>query len=1003
MLLLLLACAAPPEGLRLTPAGDGPVVRVDFDAEPLADIPYPNNMATRPDLTSLTGRRLNVETHTETRVEEEARHNINTMNGFGVYAPITVGFEGRIDIDDFQARHKDDGRYGAARLDDDAIYVIDVTPGSPTYLQAVEVDIGEGRFPVKAARSDRYFTNDARADNPSVVFDTTDEDLNGNGALDWGEDTDNDGRLDVPNVWPPGGDPVEDLLTWYELASDTIIMRPVQPMREGTTYAVVITERVIGLETGEPVRSPWEYVNHLSQTEDLAHVEAALDTWGLGVDDVAFAWTFTTATHTQDLVQIRRGRDGLGPFASLAEDYPLGIEWAALVHDLPTGEDRYVMPPAPMVEALVDLGLFEEADGGIIVDDYTHFVGGVVGGSFTTPYFLVDRQDDEDESDNDEYFRVNHFTGEMDVEEQRVAFTCVIPKETEEHHAPFPVAIYGHGYGSTRLEVLGFGHALARLGIATCSNDHPGHGPSINPDELALAEALLEARGLGEFLDHISDSRYRDLNNDGVPDSGGDQWSADAFHTRDMVRQAAVDWMWLIGSLQQCGQGEMELEDGGSRMSCDWNDDGTPDIGGADSEFYIFGGSLGGINAGVAAGVIPEVTAWAPIVPGAGLVDVGTRTEIGGAVEAMVGRMMSPLFVGIPDEAGGLEILQIVNTVTDMDSLHVAYIPDFPANGRLVLENLDKGIRREGMIPVDGRFRIGIPADALDGVEKAYALDMDALQGFEAAIPDDNALLGDRLQLTIESEAGEVLYVLDTFEEDVLHEGVTFPAGSTLVALNEGLGHIRATPEMHRVARAFAGILEPGDPAAYAPYYMTGHPDLADVGGGKPINVLVIPSIGDPIVNVATGIALARSAGFIERDQPDDRYGMSQDQFLIDRGVVQGLEQYGPYTNSSGASILFDPDDLDGGVNVYEEPSDTPLRVTVETESGISGMRLPYARPQGTHSFGLPEPDLEFDVSTFIVFQVSSWFASGGQVLSDDPCLEDASCPWIPAIPDQEQ
>ena len=72
MLLLLLACAAPPDGLRLTPAGDGPMVRVDFDAEPLADIPYPNNMATRTDLTSATGRRLNVETHTETEVEEES-------------------------------------------------------------------------------------------------------------------------------------------------------------------------------------------------------------------------------------------------------------------------------------------------------------------------------------------------------------------------------------------------------------------------------------------------------------------------------------------------------------------------------------------------------------------------------------------------------------------------------------------------------------------------------------------------------------------------------------------------------------------------------------------------------------------------------------------------------------------------------------------------------------------------------------------------------------------
>ena len=520
MLLLLLACAGSPEGLRLTPGGDGPMVRVDFDAQPLADIPYPNNMATRPDPTSPTGKRLNVETHTETWVEEDARHKINTLNGFGVYAPITVGFDALIDIDDFEARHRLDSRYGAERFDDDAIYVIDVTPGSPGYLQPVELDIGEGRFPVKAVRTNRYFTNDSRSSDPSVVFDSTDEDLNGNGVLDWGEDTDNDGHLDSPNVWPPGGDPLEDLLTWYELESNTIIMRPLVPMREATTYAVVITERVVGLDTGAPAVSPWEYVNHLSQTEELRPLEQALPAFGLDLEDVAFAWTFTTGTQTEELVQIRRGRDGLGPFASLATDYPLGITEAHVVHDLPTGEDLYMMPPAPMVEALGDLGLFDNAEGGIIVEDYSYFVEGVVGGAFVTPYFLVDAEGD---GDSDEYFRVNTFTGEMDVESQRVAFTCIIPKETAEHQAPFPVAIYGHGYGSTRLEVLGFGHALARLGIATCSNDHPGHGPSINPDELELAQALLDARGLGPFLTHIEDSRYRDLDNDGAPDSGGDQ------------------------------------------------------------------------------------------------------------------------------------------------------------------------------------------------------------------------------------------------------------------------------------------------------------------------------------------------------------------------------------------------------------------------------------------------------------------------------------------------
>lgn len=993
MFLLLLACASSPEGLRLTPEGAGPMVRVDFDAEPLADIPYPNNMATRPDFTSPTGKRLNIETSTDTLVEEEARLKINHLTGFGVYSPITVGFEGRIDLDDFAARHKDDPRYGAARLDDDAVLVIDVDPKSPHYLQAVDLDIGEGRFPADAARTDRYFTNDSRAQDPSVVFEGTDEDLNGNGVLDWGEDTDNDGVLDKPNVWPEGGDPREDLLTWYELESNTLLMRPVVPLREKTTYAVVLTNRLVGMDNGEPVRSPWEYVNHLSQTEDLMALEQALPSYGLTVDDVAFAWTFTTGDQTGDLVNIQKGLHGEGPFARLHEDYPAFVSEAGQMQGMPGAEDVYRLPVDVLMDTLVELGLFDEDEAGPISDNYRNFADSVVGGVFVTPYFLVDKDGD---GDHEEWFELDPYSGAMTVAPQRVPFTCVIPKETETARAPFPVAIFGHGYGSSRFDLLGFAHAFSRMGIAACAMDFPGHGPTIDPEQLALVQAVLDARGLGQFLTHLQDSRYRDLNNDGVPDSGGDQWSADAFHTRDMVRQAAVDWMWMVEAFERCGETDMQLtgDGGGSRPSCDWDDDGLPDLG-AGSDIYLLGGSLGGIDAAVAAPVIPDVTAWSPIVPGAGLVDIGTRTEIGGAVEAMVGRMMSPLFVGIPTEDGGLRIDQIVNTVTDMKAMPVATLPSFPAGGRIVVTNLDNGLERLGLIPDDGRFRVGIAADALDALEKAKFTGMDDLQGFEKASVPDNEGLGDRITLSIQDADGNELYFIDTFETELLHEGVTYAAGSPLVALNEGLGHIRATPQMHRVARAFSAILEPGDPAAYGPYYLTGHPDL----DGEPLNILIVPSIGDTIVPVASGIALARGAGLIERGESDPRYGMSEDQFLVDRRVVQGLEQWGPYRDEAGSPILFDPDDLDDGVNVYGEPSDDPLRVTVQTSSGVSGLRLPYVKPTGQHGFGLPDPGLEFDINVFMVFQVASYFDSGGTELSDDACLATASCAWIPALP----
>ena len=137
--------------------------------------------------------------------------------------------------------------------------------------------------------------------------------------------------------------------------------------------------------------------------------------------------------------------------------------------------------------------------------------------------------------------------------------------------------------------------------------------------------------------------------------------------------------------------------------------------------------------------------------------------------------------------------------------------------------------------------------------------------------------------------------------------GVNYPAGSTLVAAAEGLGHIRATPEVRRIGFVFSAILEPGDPIAYARGFTE---EPLPGTNGQPRNVLVVPTPGVTFVNASTGVALARAAGWIPVEV-DPRYGMSIDQWLIDRKVIQGLEQYGPYTCANGEACLFDADDLD--------------------------------------------------------------------------------------------
>ena len=103
----------------------------------------------------------------------------------------------------------------------------------------------------------------------SLLFEEADEDVNGNGKLDEGEDTDYDGVLDKPNYLPGFAPEKEDikgrvnaLMTFYEAETNTLIARPMTPLRERTTYAVVVTSRIKDLN-GQPVGSPYQFINHL--------------------------------------------------------------------------------------------------------------------------------------------------------------------------------------------------------------------------------------------------------------------------------------------------------------------------------------------------------------------------------------------------------------------------------------------------------------------------------------------------------------------------------------------------------------------------------------------------------------------------------------------------------------------------------------------------------------------------------------------------------------------
>ncbi len=714
------ACAEPPKGLVATEAGDGPRVVFDFQRKPLPEIPLPNDLATRPDPSSPTGKRINASMVAPTEIEGTARRRIDELSGWGAYGFISVAFDAPIDMADLWRRHRDYRAGDGTDYDftNDAVFVIDVTPGSPTFGQAQRLDFGEGNFPALLRTPQQYWEHDPKTITRALALETYEEDWNGNGEMDPGEDLDLDGVLDHPNVHPAQDDdpttldPVRDLVSAYEYQSNTLMFKPITPLRERTTYAVVLTKRVQDFE-GNPVRSPFEYVNHTDQTDDLAPLGTALGTYGLSLDDVAFTWSFTTQDATGPLVAIRDGMYGAGPMAWLAEDNPPELSHLSMMVDEedPDGnpvDNRYILPPERMEPLLQPFANAAFGNlGNFTVDkmqENLSYYAYHVSGRFRTPYFL----DMEDRGNLDarawpaDLFdpglrdRMQGTGPDGEPRYREVQFFCSIPRDEykADPSKPAPVVLYAHGYTSNKLEPFGLG-LHGKWGMAVCSIDAVAHGVDVGGD-IGMVRFLLAGLRLSSLEEALLSGRARDLDGDGTLDEGADMFTAYEFRTRDNLRQTLVDWMTLVRLLRTFGEGEM-LDvngDGVPERLGDFNADGVPDLGGDEVPFFASGTSLGGLMSSSLAGIEPKVIAAAPISGGAGLVDLSMRSEQGGVVEALMLRLAGPQLVGEPATDGSMRIYQLLPQ-DNKDYRHtVAFRADIQPEDVVMLTNLRTGQAR---------------------------------------------------------------------------------------------------------------------------------------------------------------------------------------------------------------------------------------------------------------------------------------------------------------------
>lgn len=992
----VIGCAdsKPIEGLRLTPPGDGPVVDWDVSARPLPEIPFPNDIATWPDPSSPTGKRVNASMIGPTELESLVRRQLDRLDGFGTYSPLWVSFDRRLDIENIRARHADDNDFS-----DDAVYIINIDPDSPDYGKLAPIDMGWGNFPV-AIEKTSWFANDYRPNGSNLLFETVDEE--GTGV-----DSNYDGELTATNVYPPNGDPVDDLLTFYEMDTETLILQPLYPLREQTEYAVVITERLTG-DDGTPVRSPFEYVNHGTQTASLSRLvrDGILEKNGLTVDDVAFAWSFTTQSTTADLVSIRKGLDGRGSFGWLEEAFPpdlSGID--PLKGD--AGETTVYIVDGGYLHALLqdyagELFGMKPEQIEILLDAVAH-IDYLVAGTYESPNFL---------GNDEEIFQIDRREGTGKIGTTKVTFLLSVPKEANGFDAPFPTALISHGYTSNRLELILHAGTMARFGFAGLAIDAWGHGGGdIGIDKAAL-HYILDDYNLGPMVDNvIAKGRARDLNGDGKPDSGGDFWTADALHTRDVVRQTAVDNLQLVRILRSWDGSKrwpFDLnEDGQLDVAGDFNGDGTPDTGGPSNRIMMVGGSLGGIMSGIVPAVEPHIEQAVAVSGAGGLIQVALRTTQGGVNQAILLRVLGPLVITTPNEEGTVDLSFQLSDVNDDVTVKFADLDNLAPRDYIEVFNHKTGQYSFAYLDDQLRSRMNVQADA-----------------------------GDPLTITIydgpiKSE-DHVKHVISTFGERMTFQGHVYQPGDQLVSPASGHGVKRQTPRFRRFMSLVGMAVEPGDPISYSRHFFAEPlPILED--GPRTTNVLYIPTIGDTNVAVAAGVAMARAAGLMpttadaaaggslsygrpgvdyqaaggfetyydskldwEQFRAANGFGedVTPNDVLVDNYVLEGIDKIHRFGDQD---MLFDVEDLDQGLDAFNAPTlAEPLRLTMRTSSGISAIRIPFIDADGEHGFGAPSPFKQFDIDSMMHNMIGHWGRTRGLELVDDLCLEDYSCGFLP-------
>ena len=945
----------------------GPSVQYLPLNEPFALVPFPSDSATRFDPNSVTSQRLNFSEDDLTKEGRLIRSHLNELDGFALFAPISLSFEGQLDLATVTARN---------------VKLIELNQ-SPTQIP---LDLGDGFFPLDTPLG-WFMGMPPLKEAPNIFFPWS----NQVDQLKWNSEADRTAAL----LKYQRGD--EAHLTHYEVESNTLIIRPLVPLKPKQRYAVLLSKAVKGWrETGEygSIQPPFPSALSTRDQVRLKPLKSQIFKL-LSKEELAFGWTFTTGAPMNMLDQVREGLYGRGPLAQL--DMPAGFS------EIREMDIQLEEPPIRWHERLLPASFLERFSGivatvtgnsgyAINFDSVDYFVFG----SFKSPQLRT-----EDRLWSIKPGPKGAFQLVEPPQLHSVPFMLSVPKSSVKGEPPFPVVIYFHGTNSSRLEGLILAQELAAQGIALISFDQVGHGPIIrnyrtfdqdNADygsiisliptliarliaphlveevqRLSFSEGLDLLSGIGLFRELAVIGRWEDLNQDGYQSEAEGFFDPDPQRLCSSFWQDNVDAMSLVKGLRGLSQRSIPpridrpiLADNERLLSHmlagDFNADGILDIGGEGVQISAAGTSLGGIHSLLFSAVEPEVEVVTPIVPGAGMLDILSRTGLRFVSRPMFESYLGQAVVGCPDQG---------REASEDDPQKWLYI----SLGDDALRCEKEVLEESALAVIEGDWRgARVHLKNLNTLEETETI-IDPRGGFTLHLASDKR---DLLELKIyQGEGDHSPAFTKTFHSNV-----------------NGRGRVLNTADFRRSAYISNQILERCDPMAFTSRF---HPNLVDQERGL-VKTLISVALGDQAVPINTSVLLANALGLLGLTEEEWRPRLEE---LRDHAVLLGLPpDYAWNPEADPEAPLFDVDQLLERDSIDQPQSLGPFPA-IEVNDGLSAIR--FAHVEGTHEWVAGYEREGFNYGRHTVRQIAAYHRCSGRVIIDqDPwCLQSDECALI--------